>query len=167
MVAWISKGLDERAIPLPPDEPVQMTQRGCVYTPHVVGLQVGQLLRISNEDNAAHNVHAKPKKAKLVGGGSFNRPHPAGSGDLEWVFDREEISVFFGCDLHPWMKSYVAVVEHPYFAVSGPDGSFVIEDVPPGEYTVSTWHEKWTRAKRTTVVVPPQGVGEVSFTYED
>ena len=49
----------------------------------------------------------------------------------------------FKCDVHPWMTGYVAVTDHPFFAVTGDDGSFTIPNVPAGTYTIEAWHERF------------------------
>ena len=65
-----------------------------------------------------------------------------GTPDVAHRFARTEIMIPVKCNIHQWMHAYIGVVEHPYFAVTGPDGSFDLPNVPPGDYTIAVWHEK-------------------------
>jgi len=121
----------------PPSEPVMLDQQGCLYTPHVIGIQVGQTLTVRNSDETLHNIHAMPKNNK-----EFNIGQPVQGLETEKVFDNAEVMVPFKCDVHKWMNSYAGVVDHPYFAVTGADGSFSMPNVPPGDYVVEVWHER-------------------------
>jgi len=128
---------------LPPDpklepEPIVLSQRGCVYRPHVLALRVGQRLRVTNEDRGRHNVRSIARSELNP---SVNVNQAEGAAALELVFAAHEVAVPIVCDLHPWMKAWVGVFDHPYFAVTGADGSFHFDDLPPGEYEVRAWHE--------------------------
>ncbi len=121
----------------PPSEPVVLDQNGCMYVPHVIGIQTGQTLTVRNSDETLHNIHAMPKNNK-----EFNIGQPIKGLETEKVFDNVEVMVPFKCDVHRWMNSYAGVLDHPYFAVTAADGSFSIPDVPPGDYVVAVWHER-------------------------
>lgn len=121
----------------PSAKPAMLDQRGCEYVPYILGLQVGQKLLVRNSDPVLHNVHATPKINK-----EFNLAQMAGGKDIERTLDQAEVFVRFKCDVHPWMFAYVGVVAHPYFAVTDQDGKFKIEGVPPGKYTVASFHRK-------------------------
>ena len=105
-----------------------LDQRGCTYRPHVQGMRTGQSLTVKTSDPTAHNVHGFGKANR-----PFNRSQPAGAGDIAIRMRRDEASppMKVKCDIHPWMNSYVAVVDHPYFAVTGDDGSFELPNLPP------------------------------------
>ncbi|MCG3148712.1 MAG: hypothetical protein PCFJNLEI_02157 [Verrucomicrobiae bacterium] len=122
----------------PPKTPVTIDQHGCTYQPHVFGMQVKQLLLIKNSDDTLHNIHALPTANK-----EFNKGQPAGSTELKTTFTQRDIMVKFKCDVHPWMTAYVGVLEHPFFAVTGDDGTFSIKGLPAGDYEVEAWHEKF------------------------
>jgi plastocyanin len=118
-----------------PAEPVSIDQRGCVYRPRVIGVRVGQALQIRNSDDGLHNVHGVSNdrddfnvSQPLVGMINTFRPHDPGILRLK-------------CDVHTWMVAFVGVVNHSFFAVTGADGAFALQDVPAGTYTVRTWHE--------------------------
>jgi hypothetical protein len=142
-----------------PTTPAVIDQKGCQYHPHVIGVQVGQPLQILNSDQTLHNVHGMPKK-----NAGFNFAMPKFVKKKDTKFDSAELMVAVKCDVHPWMNSYVGVMEHPYFAVSGPDGTFTIADVPPGEYPVKAWHEKLGE-KEGKVKVDEGGTATVDFTF--
>lgn len=122
----------------PPGEPAVMDQKGCHYTPHVLGLMVGQQLKIMNTDTAEHNIHPMPRN-----NAEFNESQAPKGRPIMKTFLRPEIMMPVACNQHPWMQMYVNVLPHPYFAVSADDGSFQIKDLPPGEYTLAAVHEKY------------------------
>ena len=135
VIVFISDGLAGRTFDVP-SEAVSFEQKGCEYAPHVVALRANQKLKMINSDNTTHNIHPLPTNNR-----EWNKAEPAGS-TMEESFPREEIAIPVKCNVHPWMKSYVAVFKHPFFAVTGKDGSFQLPNLPPGEYTVEAWHEK-------------------------
>lgn len=130
-----------------PAAPVQLTQTGCWYVPHVFGLQVDQPLEIVNDDATLHNVNAKPTANQ-----AFNIAQPVQGMKSTKKFAKPELGVKFKCNVHPWMHAYGHVVAHPFFAVSGADGSFSITGLPAGTYTLEAWHEKYgTQTQQVTV----------------
>jgi plastocyanin len=143
----------------PPSEPVLLDQNGCLYVPHVIGIQAGQTLTIRNSDNTLHNIHAMPKNNK-----EFNIGQPVQGLETEKVFDNVEIMVPFKCDVHKWMNSYAGVLDHPFFAVTDQNGAFTIENVPPGDYVVEVWHEQ-LGTQEMNVTVGESASAEASFTY--
>jgi len=136
VVVWISKGLEGRTF-VPPSEPVLMDQRGCLYVPHVAAAMVGQPIEFLNSDTEAHNVHGKPEQAK---GWNFLTSRRGGSRRI--VVETPEIGIPVGCDIHPWMQAYLAVIAHPFFGVTGENGAVRLQGVPAGTYVVSSWHER-------------------------
>ena len=143
----------------PPSENALLDQKGCMYSPHVSGLQVGQKLVIRNSDPTLHNVHALPKKNQ-----EFNQGQPFEGMELEKTFDQAEVMIPFKCDVHPWMASYIGVLDHPYFAVTGADGSFSIDGLPAGDFEVEAWHEK-LGAKTMSISVAADGTAEANFDF--
>ena len=120
-----------------PSEAVVIDQVGCIYKPHVAGVMVGQPLKFKNSDGILHNVHGLPKENR-----EFNIGMPPSLKEKEQVFNKPEPLFQVKCDVHPWMNSYVAVMTHPYFSITGADGKFNIKDVPDGTYEVEAWHER-------------------------
>jgi plastocyanin len=138
VLVYAKSGVDPASAPPAPSAPVVLEQHECVYSPHVLAMRVGQKLQIHNSDGFNHNVNAK---AQRNGNASFNKTQSGGAPPLEVVFDKPELLVPFACDIHPWMRSYVHAIEHPFFAVSGADGTFAIDGLAPGKYRFEAVHE--------------------------
>jgi len=157
----VSKGLDAWTF-APPSEPAMVHQKGCAYTPHVIGMQAGQELVISNDDPVTHNVHSFAKK-----NASFNQSQQPGGSPISKTLDRSEQGYTLKCDIHGWMSSYVNVVDHPFFDVTGEDGAFEIAGLPPGEYTITALHEVFGREKaRVSVGANRTETVEITFAQE-
>ena len=158
VIVFISDGLGNRTFDTP-TEAVTFEQKGCMYEPHVVAVRANQKLKMVNSDNTTHNIHPLPANNR-----EWNKAEPAGS-TMEESFPREEIAIPVKCNVHPWMKSYIAVFKHPYFAVTGKDGSFQLPNLPPGDYTVEAWHEKLgTMTQKITVAAGESKT--VDFTFK-
>lgn len=157
VLVYVSAGIDEEYDP--PAEPVTLTQQGCMYHPHVFGIQVGQKLLIRNEDETLHNIHALPEEND-----GFNFGQPSKGDEAFRTFNYEEVVIPFKCDVHSWMNCYAAVLPHPFFAVTGDDGSFTIPNLPAGEYTITAWHEKYGTAEKT-VTVADGATQEIEFSF--
>ena len=127
-------GVDDYRFPL--GGPVTLDQKGCRYVPHVLGVQIGQALRIANSDQTDHNVHPTPKKND-----GFNISQAHGDPALERTFTIEEVMIPVQCNQHNWMRANIGVLDHPFFAVTADDGSFASKNVPPGDYQLVFWHE--------------------------
>ena len=155
---YVKDGLTGQTFPVP-SEPVTLDQKGCMYSPHVLGIMVGQELQIGNSDDTLHNVHSLPEKSK-----QFNNAMPMKGMTIKKKFTAPEVMVRFKCDVHPWMSAYVGVLEHPLYAVSGPDGTFEIKNVPDGSYTVEAWHEAaGAQTQQVTVAGDAPGTADFSF----
>jgi hypothetical protein len=87
-----------------------------------------------NTDRLLHNLHSNS-----TGNPTFNRTQPRGR-TIPLVFKKAEI-IRVDCDLHPWMRAWVVVAEHPFYAVTNDQGEFMLDNVPPGEYTLQLWQE--------------------------
>lgn len=130
-----------------PEKAAVLDQKMCAYTPHVLGVMTGQKLEVRNSDMTLHNVHGASKKNK-----GFNKSQFQGAPPIVIEYGEAEIGVKLTCDVHPWMKAFVHVMDHPFFAVTKADGSFTIEDLPPGDYTLVAWHEKLGAQEREITV---------------
>lgn len=159
VVIFVSEGLGERRFD-PPAQPAVVEQKGCMYEPHVVALRANQPLEVLNEDATSHNIHPLPANNR-----EWNKAEPPGS-KLEEAFAREEIAIPVKCNLHPWMRGYIAVFKHPYFMVTGKDGSFELRNLPPGTYTIKAWHEKLGTSTQT-VTVGANEAKEISFVFKN
>ena len=142
-----------------PSEPVIVDQRACVYGPRVVGVRVGQALRVRNDDDVLHNVHSSSAR-----GNTFNVGQPKAGVVFTYTPKTEEVMVKLGCDVHRWMTAFVGVVLHPYFAVSGRDGTFEMGHVPAGTHIIRAWHERLGELTRS-VTVRAGGVTTLDMGY--
>ena len=141
-----------------PSEPLVIDQKGCNYVPHVMGVQVGQKVKILNPDGTLHNVHVMSKV-----NAEFNLAMPKFRTEVEKSFDKAEMPPFaLKCDVHPWMTGWMAVFPHSFYAVTGPDGKFEIKNLPAGKYEVDAWHEK-LGTKTVTVDVTDNATADFTF----
>jgi hypothetical protein len=144
-----------------PSTPVTIDQKGCQYHPHVNAVMVGQPLDIKNDDNTLHNIHALP-----VANSQFNEGQPVQGMVSTKKLDKVEMTPFkIKCDVHGWMKSYMAVMPHPFYAVSQTNGTFTIPNLPPGQYTVVAWHEKYGQQEQQVTVGAKESKA-LSFTFK-
>ena len=156
---YVKDGLGNRTFPTP-SEPVVLDQKGCHYTPHVLGIQVGQPLQIVNSDDTLHNIHGLPKANK-----EFNQGQPIQGMKMTHTFSTKEVMIPFKCDVHGWMNAWVGVLDHPYYAVTSKDGSFSLKGLPPGTYTIEAWHEK-LGTQTQTVTIGAKESKDVDFTFK-
>ena len=153
-------GLSEKTYPVPAEE-VTLSQKGCVYAPHVFAVRVGQTILIQNPDGINHNSHMLPRVNT-----KFNKSMNERRKETKHIFKKAEDPFSIKCDIHNWMQSYCAVMDHPFFAVTGKDGQFTIEDLPPGEYEIEAWHElQMLETQRAKVTVPAKGDATIDFTF--
>lgn len=154
----VTQGLEGRTFP-EPEGSVTLNQDGCRYLPHVFGIRVGQPLVVVNSDPTLHNIHATP-----AANDEFNFGQPVEGMENERVFTEPEVMVPFQCDVHGWMNAYAGVVDHPFFAVTGTDGSFELSGLPPGDYVIEAWHEK-LGTQTQNVTVGESATAEANFTF--
>lgn len=155
---YVKNGLEDYTFPTP-SEPVIFDQRGCMYHPHVFGVQTGQTIKILNSDPLLHNIHALPDKNR-----PFNFGMPKKGDERERSFMTPEIMVKIKCDVHAWMGAWAGVVSHPYYDVSGDDGTYSLDGLPAGTYTLETWHEEYG-TQTMTVTVGDGEAATADFAY--
>ena len=142
-----------------PDNPIVFDQKGCRFDPHVVVVPAGRKLQIRNSDGILHNVHPLPKK-----NAAFNKAMPPQVKTLDAKFKRRE-RIPVKCDVHPWMRGWIIVVDNPYHAVTDSDGSFRMDKVPVGKHKLEVWHE--TLGKQVIEVHVEAGKeARVEFVFE-
>lgn len=154
---YVKSGIDKTFTP--PSKPFLLDQKGCDYIPRVFGVIAGQKIQVRNSDPILHNVRSSARTNQV-----FNLMQPKQGQIDEKVFDKPEVMVQFKCDVHPWMSSWCGVLPHPYFAVTGEDGTFTIKNLPPGTYTLEAWHEILGR-KTAEVTVAANDTEEINFQY--
>jgi plastocyanin len=156
----VKEGLDPAYSFAVPSEAVVLDQKGCIYTPRVLGVRVGQTIEIVNSDPTLHNVHAVPMANQ-----EFNKGQPFQGMRERQVFTVPEVMVRFVCNVHGWMAAYVGVVPHPFFAVTDEAGRFELKGLPPGTYTIEAWHETFGR-QTEKVTVGERQAQTASFTFK-
>lgn len=154
----VKSGLEGKNFAVP-KEPVELDQVGCVYKPHVLGIQARQDLKVVTSDNTTHNIHPLPKVNR-----EWNVSQPPKADPIIRSFSRPEVSIPVKCNQHPWMRAYIHVVSHPFYAVSGEDGAFSIQGLPPGEYEIEAIHEEYGAVVQK-VSVGPKETKTVDFSY--
>jgi hypothetical protein len=155
---YVKEGLPQGTFAVP-SEPVVLDQKGCRYNPHVLGIMAGQQLKILDSDTANHNIHDMPNNNP-----PFNESQMPTSKPIIKTFANPEMMIPVQCNQHPWMRAYINVMSHPYFAVSAADGSFTIKNLPPGEYTLAAVHEKFGE-QTMKVKVGPKMDTDARFTF--
>jgi plastocyanin len=141
-------------------KPSHIDQVDCMYTPRIQGVVAGQSIEIKNSDATLHNVHTYKGSESW-----FNQAQPKGSASMTKESPEDPTVVKFSCDVHPWMRGFVVVTDHPFFAVSGADGSFTIDKVPAGKYKLEAWHTTYG-LKTADVEVADGKPAEVTFSYD-
>jgi plastocyanin len=138
----------------------EIAQVDCMYSPRILGVVSGQTIDIKNADGTLHNVHSYKGLETM-----FNTPQPKGSDPIAKEMPEDPTIVKLACDVHPWMRAFVVVTSHPFFAVSGSDGTFTINKVPAGEYKMEAWHSHYG-LKTGTVKVADGAPAEINFSYD-
>lgn len=159
IIVTVTKGLPEGKTYPVPSEPVVLTQKGCQYSPHVFVVRVGQTLKILNPDGVMHNVDGLPRLNR-----PFNRAMPGPVKEIEVKFTKPEPGFPIKCDVHPWMRAYCAVVDNPFFDVTGKDGVFKIDGLAPGTYEITAWQER-LGPQTATVTVTDDKPATHDFTF--
>jgi len=162
VVLYISQGLSSAESAQKPTSVPVFDQKNCMYTPHVIAMDVGQDYKVITSDQTTHNIHPEPNP--MTGNIPWNRSQPPGAAPIVTNWKAEEVAIPVKCNIHPWMHGYFVVVKGPY-ATTDDNGNYTIENVPPGNYTVTAWQETYgTQAQKVTV-----GAGQAAtldFTFK-
>jgi uncharacterized protein (DUF2141 family) len=161
VVVYISEGLDPATASQVPSETPTWDQKACQYIPHVMALDVNQHFKVTNSDPNSHNIHPLPRS----GGPNheWNKSQPPGAPPFDITWGAEEVAVHVKCNIHPWMSGYMAVVKGPT-AVSDDSGSYTINHLPPGNYTVTAWQESYgTQTQKVTVAAGKPATADFVF----
>lgn len=159
VLIYVKSGLEGKTFE-PATAAVRFDQKGCSFQPHVVALRAKQPMEINNSDQVTHNIHPMPKENR-----EWNQGQPGGSAPIQREFTKPEVGIPVKCNVHAWMRSYIHVIDHPYFAVSSEEGAFEIANLPPGEYTIEAWHEKLGQ-KTAKVTVAASGAATADFSFQ-
>lgn len=161
VVLYISEGLTGNEASAVPSEEPTFDQKGCMYVPHVLAMDVNQKYKVISSDQTTHNIHPLP----APGGGNigWNKSQPPGAPPIETSWKAEEVAISVKCNIHPWMHGWFAVVKGPY-AVSDENGSYTIKNVPAGSYTVTAWQEDLgTQTAKVTVAAGGPAKADFAF----
>jgi len=157
VLVYVKEGLGNKKFDAP-SQKIVFDQQGCTYHPHVLGIQTGQELEVVNSDPTLHNVHSLSKENP-----QFNVAQPKQGMKLTKKFDKPE-TFKVKCEVHTWMGAYIGVFNHPFYAVTGDDGTFTLKKLPAGDYTIEAWHEKYG-VRTMKVKVGATGAATANFTY--
>ena len=157
---YIKGGLEGKSFAVPP-APVVIDQGGCWFRPRVLGIQVGQVLQVVNSDPVTHNIHPMAEINR-----AWNHSQGAGDPPIDRKFIKPEVMIPVKCNIHSWMHAFIGVLPYPYFAVSKDDGSFAINNLPAGTYTVAVWQEK-LGTQEQQITVAARGSAEANFTFKE
>jgi plastocyanin len=161
VVVYISQGLTGNEAAAISSKPATIDQKGCVYVPHVVALNVGQHMTVLNSDKTAHNIHPQP--SPTGGNAQWNKSQTVGAGPIDVAWTNEEVAIPVKCNIHPWMRGYIAVVKGP-FDLSNDTGSFKLDNVPAGTYTLTAWQETYgTQTQKVTVAAGKPATTDFTF----
>lgn len=160
VVVYVKSGAEGYSFPTP-TEGVTLDQKDCMYTPHVVALMVGQTIHVINSDDTTHNIHPTPSDNR-----EWNRSQPPKAPAIDETFARPEIAIPVKCNVHPWMKGYIAVMSNPFYAVTDKDGKFELKNLPPGTYTIEAWQEKYGTQDMTVTIGNKETKSGVDFTFK-
>jgi Carboxypeptidase regulatory-like domain len=160
-VVYVSQGLSGAAATETASSTPTWDQKGCQYIPHVLPLDVNQHFKVTNSDATSHNIHPMPKP----GGANheWNKSQPSGAPPIDASWQAEEVAIHVKCNIHPWMSGYMVVVKGPY-GISDDKGSFKIENLPPGNYTLSAWQENYgSQTQQVTVAAGKPATANFTF----
>jgi plastocyanin len=143
-------------------QPAIVDQAGCRYHPHVLAVRTNQPVKFLNSDPTSHNVHPTPGRDSR--NEEWNESQQPKGEPITRQFSSPELMMAIKCNQHPWMKMYLSVFKHPFFAVTDKDGKFELKGLPPGTYTVAVVHEKLGE-KTQQVTIGAKETKAADFTY--
>ncbi len=156
---YVKEGLAGKVFETP-STPVIIDQKGCWFAPRVLGIQIGQELKVINSDPVTHNIHPLAQINR-----PWNQSQSEGAEPLQRRFTKPEVMIRVKCNIHSWMRAWIGVLDHPYFAVTQGNGSFEIKNLPPGNYTLAAWQEDLGEQTQQ-VTVERAGHNVVNFSFK-
>jgi plastocyanin len=162
VVLYLSQGLTGSEASEKPKAIPVFDQKGCMYTPHVLAMDVGQEYKVVTSDQTTHNIHPEPNP--LTGNIPWNRSQPPGAQPIVTSWKAEEVAIPVKCNIHPWMHGWFVVVKGPY-ATTDENGSYKLENVPPGNYTLTAWQETYGKQDQKVTVTAGKAT-TADFTYK-
>ncbi|MFZ0477638.1 MAG: carboxypeptidase regulatory-like domain-containing protein [Terriglobales bacterium] len=162
VVLYISEGLPAGAASAVPSNEPEFDQKGCMYSPHVMAVDVNQKFKVVNSDQTTHNIHPLP--AAGTGNIGWNKSQPPGAPPIDADWKAQEVAIPVKCNIHPWMHGWHVVVKGPY-AITDDSGNFTIKNVPAGSYTVTAWQEEYG-TQTAKVTVAGGAAAKADFTFK-
>jgi hypothetical protein len=150
VVVYVKSGLGSYRFDIP-SAPVALDQKGCMYEPRILAVMTRQTFEVHNEDPTIHNVHAMPRVNR-----AWNKSEPVGDPPIEANFTKPELAIPIACNIHPWMRAYMFVFAHPYFAITPKTGEFELKGLPPGTYVIEAWQERFGTQDQTVTLGPKE-----------
>jgi plastocyanin len=150
VVVYVKSGLGSYRFDVP-SAPVALDQKGCMYEPRILAVMTRQTFEVHNEDSTIHNVHAMPRENR-----PWNKSEPVGDPPIEANFTKPELAIPIACNIHPWMRAYMFVFAHPYFAITPKTGEFELKGIPPGTYVIEAWQERFGTQDQTVTLGPKE-----------
>lgn len=161
VVLYISEGLPPNLANAAPAQELVFDQKGCMYSPHVLVMDVNQKFKVTSSDDTTHNIHPLPDPS--TGNIPWNKSQPPGAPPIENSWKAEEVAIPVKCNIHPWMHGWFVVVKGPY-AMSNDQGAYTIKGLPAGNYTVTAWHETFgTQTQKVTVAAGKPAAANFTF----
>ena len=159
VVVYVKGNMDDYKFDTPAT-PAVLDQKNCMYDPHVLAMMVNQDFHVTNSDQTLHNIHPVPKENHV-----WNQSQPPGAAPIDRPFSAPELAIRVNCNVHPWMRGYLFVFRHPFFAVTTKDGTFSLNGLPPGTYTIEAWQELYG-VQDQEVTIGPNGSQAISFAFK-
>lgn len=160
VVLYLSEGLTASALTGSGGAMPVLDQKNCMYTPHVLAVDVTEQFKVITSDQTTHNIHPNPNP--MTGNIPWNQSQPPGASPIVKSWKAAEM-IPVQCNIHPWMHGYFAVVKGPY-ATTDDSGNYTINNVPAGSYTVTAWQEKYgTQSAKVTVAAGAPGTANFTF----
>jgi len=156
VVVYVSAGAPDDAVP---SSAATFTQKGCRYIPHILAFQVGQELKIINDDQTSHNIHPLPKLNR-----EWNKSQPPGTPPISEKYDKAEF-IPVKCNVHPWMHGTFAVLKNSHYSISNDAGAFSLANLPPGKYTITAWQESYGDMSQD-VTISGSETKSISFVFK-
>jgi len=157
VVVYVSSGApDDGQVPA---QGVTFEQKGCQYVPHILVMHTNQELKVTNDDQATHNIHPQAKVNR-----EWNKSQAPGAAPIVEKFAREEF-IPVKCNVHPWMHGYFVVLKTSHYDVSKGGGDFKLPNLPPGKYTLTAWHEDFG-TQTADVTITGNETKDVNFTFK-
>ena len=136
-----------------------LDQKVCAYNPHVLIVPVSMPVKILNNDKILHNIHTYGVKNKPV-----NLAQPRFKKTIKMTFTEPE-KVQVRCDVHGWMSAWIIVVEHAYYTVTDEKGEYILDGIPPGNYTLNFWQESLGE-KSSEVTIGEEKNVQLDYAFE-